>query len=102
MIVDGRLYRLQALAHHIRGIGGGVWPTPLASDAMQLKMGLKRELRKIRNRIEFKQESTGKWFPASLTETIWYYQNGGLNPVWVEWLMGYPIGWTGSEPLVTQ
>jgi DNA (cytosine-5)-methyltransferase 1 len=20
--------------------------------------------------------------------------NGQLNPNWVEWLMGYPIGWT--------
>lgn len=26
--------------------------------------------------------------------------NGGqLNPNWVEWLMGYPIGWTALEPL---
>jgi hypothetical protein len=21
-------------------------------------------------------------------------QNGSLNPAWVEWLMGYPLGWT--------
>jgi hypothetical protein len=26
---------------------------------------------------------------------------GQLNPMWVEWLMGLPIGWTGSEPLAT-
>lgn len=26
--------------------------------------------------------------------------NGGqLNPEWVEWLMGWPIGWTASRPL---
>ena len=24
---------------------------------------------------------------------------GTLNPNWVEWLMGYPIGWTALEPL---
>lgn len=24
---------------------------------------------------------------------------GKLNPNWVEWLMGWPIGWTDSEPL---
>lgn len=23
---------------------------------------------------------------------------GHLNPDWVEWLMGWPIGWTASEP----
>ena len=29
-------------------------------------------------------------------------QNGGqLNPMWVEWLMGWPIGWTDLKPLET-
>jgi len=23
---------------------------------------------------------------------------GGLNPTWVEWLMGYPLGWTAFDP----
>jgi len=28
--------------------------------------------------------------------------NGGqLNPDWVEWLMGWPLGWTDSKPLAT-
>jgi len=27
---------------------------------------------------------------------------GQLNPPWVAWLMGFPIGWTDSEPLATQ
>lgn len=26
-------------------------------------------------------------------------QEGSLNPDWVEWLMGWPIGWTSFEPL---
>jgi hypothetical protein len=26
---------------------------------------------------------------------------GPLNPEWVEWLMGWPIGWTDSKPLAT-
>jgi len=26
---------------------------------------------------------------------------GQLNPPWVEWLMGWPIGWTGLKPLET-
>jgi hypothetical protein len=24
---------------------------------------------------------------------------GQLNPRWVEWLMGWPIGWTSLQPL---
>ena len=27
--------------------------------------------------------------------------NGPLNPQFVEWLMGWPIGWTGLQPLAT-
>ena len=26
---------------------------------------------------------------------------GQLNPTWVEWLMGFPIGWTDLEPSET-
>jgi hypothetical protein len=30
------------------------------------------------------------------------YQTGGrLNPQWVEWLMGWPVGWTDLKPLAT-
>lgn len=25
--------------------------------------------------------------------------SGQLNPTWVEWLMGWPLGWTALEPL---
>ena len=27
------------------------------------------------------------------------FVGGSLNPTWVEWLMGWPIGWTALEPL---
>jgi hypothetical protein len=26
---------------------------------------------------------------------------GKLNPTWVEWLMGFPLGWTDLEPSAT-
>jgi len=26
---------------------------------------------------------------------------GSLNPTWVEWLMGWPLGWTDLDPLAT-
>lgn len=29
------------------------------------------------------------------------HAGGQLNPTWVEWLMGWPIGWTDLEPLET-
>jgi hypothetical protein len=27
---------------------------------------------------------------------------GSLNPTWVEWLMGFPLGWTALDALETQ
>ncbi len=43
--------------------------------------------------------------PDTLTGRINYDENkkrvGSLNPSWVEWLMGWPIGWTDSKPLAT-
>ena len=29
------------------------------------------------------------------------YHLGPLNPEWLEWLMGWPIGWTALQPLAT-
>jgi DNA (cytosine-5)-methyltransferase 1 len=29
-------------------------------------------------------------------------EGGSLNPTWVEWLMGFPLGWTDCEHLATR
>ena len=34
-------------------------------------------------------------------ECLTQQAGGTLNPLWVEWLMGWPIGWTDCEPLET-
>jgi len=36
-----------------------------------------------------------------VNETHKVKQTGQLNPSWVEWLMGWPIGWTDLKPLET-
>jgi hypothetical protein len=37
---------------------------------------------------------------SNLKDRLPEIQRGGqLNPEWVEWLMGWPIGWTALEPL---
>ena len=126
MIVAGRLYRLQALAHHIKGIGGGVWPTPLASDA-QNSLYTRKECQEkgyayMLIRAVAETESR-KWPTPTAGDTYLGAASGGriknpslarkiynelsaeigkLNPMWIEWLMGYPIGWTACEPLETQ
>lgn len=56
--------------------GPPLWPTPCAAD--------------WKNRDTSKQG-------ACLQRQI----GGQLNPAWVEWLMGWPIGWTGLGRLET-
>ena len=33
------------------------------------------------------------------TPTLATHAGGKLNPMWVEWLMGWPLGWTDLKPL---
>jgi hypothetical protein len=33
------------------------------------------------------------------TPTLAAQAGGKLNPMWVEWLMGWPVGWTDLKPL---
>ena len=59
----------------------GMWPTPTARDWKSGKASQKTMERNSRPLIE--------------------QVGGSLNPNWVEWLMGWPIGWTDCEPLET-
>jgi DNA (cytosine-5)-methyltransferase 1 len=43
-------------------------------------------------------------FPAEYernTPTLAAQAGGSLNPTWVEWLMGWPLGWTDLKPSET-
>ena len=63
------------------------WPTPRASKGMADKMetSLARVQReKYRSRLEESVAMNGS-------------PTGKLNPTWVEWLMGFPTGWTDLE-----
>ena len=57
------------------------WPTPLPSD------------------VDGGRTTKGKDRPneAGLRVAV----GGQLNPTWVEWLMGFPLGWTDLGPLET-
>jgi hypothetical protein len=33
------------------------------------------------------------------TPTLATHAGGKLSPMWVEWLMGWPLGWTDLKPL---
>jgi hypothetical protein len=57
------------------------WPTPLSTEYRA-------------NRVRRENHHNG------LTQAVLATQDGGqLNQMWVEWLMGWPIGWTDLKPL---
>jgi hypothetical protein len=82
MTVGGELYLLPTLVQTIDAKESGfarVWGTPKAQDSRHA----------LRDR--------GK---GNLGEQVSGLHDGGkLNPTWVEWLMGWPLGWTDLKPL---
>ena len=90
----GRLFfRLSPLGRSMEGRGSLWWPTPKASDAI-MGMTARTSGRPI-------ERSTHLQTIVGLS-VGWKPGDGHLNPTWVEWLMGFPIGWTEIEDSETQ
>ena len=88
MIVSGVLYQRQTAERPISGTGSGLWLTPSANeDAAGTPNGKMQKMLGNDPRIR------------GTTKTEW--AAGTLNPTWVEWLMGWPLGWTDLKPLAT-
>ena len=45
------------------------------------------------------QATLGQYIAINQTEEETNPDGGTLNPMWVEWLMGFPLGWTDLKPL---
>lgn len=63
------------------------FPTPLARDAHNRSGQAKRYLEQGRVNLQDRMAAEGI--------------TGSLNPTWVEWLMGWPLGWTDLKPWET-
>jgi hypothetical protein len=61
-----------------------MWPTPAARDY------------RSPNKKPYSERGGGK-----KGEQLPNAVGGTLNPAWVEWLMGWPLGWTDLKPLAT-
>jgi DNA (cytosine-5)-methyltransferase 1 len=70
-----------------------MWPTPCASDHKGAgKTG------QLRDRLDYATERGGtktKSYPVPPE------YGGQLNPTWVEWLIGWPLGWTDCAASAT-
>jgi hypothetical protein len=84
----GRRKSKDGTTSHSLGLADAVqkWPTPKASD---YKAAVIWPQSKTKSRDMALRETIAERSP----ETI----GGKLNPMWVEWLMGFPLGWTDLE-----
>ena len=65
-------------------VTGQLWPTPTANEDHAGRPGGKMQ-KMLGNHPEVRGTTEAEW------------RRGSLNPTWVEWLMGYPKGWTDLE-----
>ena len=98
------------------GMAARLWPTPTARDYRSVT-GREHEQRDnhlqnlnvavtYRERWPTPTTSDGNGGPGSSGrdggDNLRTAVGGSLNPTWVDWLMGLPVGWTDCEHLATR
>ena len=104
---DYKPKRSQSLTGAARG---QMWPTPTADDANNVTrasgtyQSLTREIWRTPQSRDWKGQTSEKWAnrpTGDQTPGLPDQVGGQLNPTWVEWLMGYPLGWTALKDSAT-
>lgn len=91
MMQDGECFPLPMLERRTFVSGSGYWDTPCKADAHP----------RAYNRNKPYTGTGQKHLQARAYERLTHLcvPGGKLNPDWVEWLMGWPLGWTALQPL---
>jgi len=117
----GECWEQRTLEQTIRGTESGLsekWPTPVAQDGPNCIATLdaaKKEDVRLNGKVRLSgkvllfptptcHNSKEAAYPAEYTRktpTLATHAGGKLNPMWVEWLMGWPLGWTDLKLLET-
>lgn len=112
------LFRLAPSMPHTEEADAQFWPTPRAQEWKDVVTSLPPSRIKDKGKDNLTQRvARSLLYPTptarmgkapSNTETrqgapdLQTVVGGQLNPLWVEWLMGFPIGWTDLNALETQ
>jgi hypothetical protein len=80
------LFQLAPSVRRTGETGSGLWPTPSAGD--------NRDRGNLSSGAIKRRKEKGKQIMLSQSVSD---QSGALNPEWVEWLMGLPVGYTNLE-----
>jgi hypothetical protein len=97
----------ESLTDAVRQDGGTGrrWPTPTASDSDRGSRTYPRGNRTLWGAVyptPTVQDAENNAGPSQANRNsppLNAVVGGALNPRWVEWLMGWPVGWTALEPL---
>ena len=116
---NGECWEQRTLEQTIRGTESGLseqtWPTPRCQMTRPVKIRLDiekghkgnlEEVVALREKFTTPTAHNSKETnaPSEMnrnTPTLAAQAGGSLNPTWVEWLMGWPLGWTDLKPLET-
>lgn len=89
MAVNGFVFQHSTAERPTKETGCGLWPTAKATIRGDCPSERARRTPDLPAAIKMRPLPNG--LPPS--------QDGQLNPQWVEWFMGWPIGWTELKPL---
>lgn len=87
--VSGFVFQHRTAARPMKETGCGLWPTAKATIRGDCPSERLRRTPDLPSAIKMRPLPDGSEPP----------QDGQLNPEWVEWFMGWPIGWTELKPL---
>ena len=104
-LLDGVLSELSTWVHSIDATEYSLWPTPDCSDRRSVKskqQGLSNAVKLFPTPTSRDHKDTGDCANVPENRLLGRavhpsVEHGSLNPDWVEWLMGYPIGWTNLK-----
>lgn len=99
---NGTAYQLPPLVRRTCVTAYILWPTPKANDDNRSPEAW--EIARMRGYEKRKATGKSSGGPASARGSLSVtlrresgQNNGQPNPKWIEWLMGFPIGWTDLE-----
>ncbi len=119
MTRSGMLWERQTLVLRTSETESGSWPTPMSSEYKAnknyrpgrqngLTQAVMKWLTPVKSDSQARRPSKGWKGDSDLPSVVWTESGGKenpnlhpaqLNPTWVEWLMGWPLGWTDLKPL---
>ena len=89
---NGQLYRRAPWVRHTHAKECSLWPTPQKN--MGMGGGSAREAERV---LRGEKRPSGNHIQRRLPDFVRLRDGGPPNPAWVEWLMGFPPGWTDLE-----